>query len=705
METKKGFSIGKIVFWLVVVLIIGFGLFKIITNKTALQTQVIPTSLVSPTLPILAIKPPSSTALPAPTMPVLPVKEAGSPTAVPMSSRERLNPLDIPKYVDPLVIPHVMEPKARGGITEYEIAVRQFQQQILPAEFPATTVWGYGRLGDPLPGSGQPSTFNYPAFTVEAQTNERVRVTWVNQLVDDPNSANPHFLPHILPVDGTLPWANPGAQDMMVKMTDQKPYTGPIPIVAHVHGSHVASNSDGGPDAWFLPAASDIPAGFTLQGPKYQSVIPAPPGAAVFEYTNDQRATTLWYHDHTMGITRLNVQAGMAGFWLIRDDIEAALNLPGPAPMINDPVGTKYYEIPIAIQDRSFNTDGSFFYPDSRKHFDDYEGPYSPESPVPPIWNPEVFGDTMVVNGKTWPYLEVEPRLYRFRFLNGTNARFLILGFDKPLQFHQIGTEGGLLPDAPVVQDQLYMGPAERADVIVDFSKFKAGDEILLLNQGPDSPLGSLPVEASDLANNETTGQVMKFKVIQLTDQGNPGVIPAQLPSIARLTTTLPDRFLTLNETAYMPLDIPVQAQMGTLNQGGLNFEDPITENPMLNDTEIWSLINLTGDTHPVHLHMVMFQVLDRTKFDAEAFKEAQDAYLASDKKGGPPKPMDYVKGAPQPPEPWEMGWKDTVMASPEYITRIIATFDLPGLYVWHCHILEHEDMDMMRPFFVGPIP
>ena len=638
------------------------------------------------------------------TAPIEPSQEpTEKPTEVfldePKSAVERLDPLSIPKYVEPLVIPPVMQPIKQGEVTEYAIAVRQFQQQVLPTGLPATTVWGYGRLGDPLPGSGKASSFNYPAFTVEARTNEVVRVTWVNQLVDDPTSATPHFLPHLLPVDQTLHWANPGPQGIL----DPKPYIGPVPIVTHVHGSHVASHSDGGPDAWFMPAAKDIPAGYTLQGPTYDTVSEAPSGSAVFEYTNDQRAATLWYHDHALGITRLNVYAGMAGFWLLRDDVEDSLNLPGPAPRLSDPAGTKYYEIPLAIQDRAFNADGSLFYPDSREFFDGYKGPYLPDTLVPGIWNPEFFGDTIAVNGKTWPYLEVEPRLYRFRFLNGSNSRFLVLKFDQSLQFHQIGTEGGLLPDAPIVLDQLLMSPAERADVIVDFSSFKVGDEILLLNLGPDAPFGSLPIDPEELASPGTTGQVMQFRIVELTDQGNPGSIPTTLPSIDRLTTTIPDRVLTLNEMMYEPEDIPIEADLGTGSKGRLRFADPITENPMVGDTEIWSIVNLTADAHPIHLHLVMFQVVDRTPFDMEAYLEAQNEFLAEG--GEEPDPLDFTTGNPEPPNSWETGWKDTVIASPDYITRIIANFDLGGLYVWHCHILEHEDNEMMRPFYVGSMP
>jgi FtsP/CotA-like multicopper oxidase with cupredoxin domain len=703
----------------VFVALLGFAIFRL-TRPAAPSPEVTETSTEQVILPAEETET-VATSEPVPTMEMPTEQAVAQPTesdhdgmdmsgAAPLP-KTVLDPLSIPKYVTSLVIPPAMPSEGQSDwngegelATEYWIAARQFEQQVLPEGFPMTTVWGYGRYGDPLPGSGEPTTFNYPAFTVDVQSNDLVRVVWVNQLVDDPDSASPNFLPSLTPIDQTIHWASPMGMDPMEGHgADTTPYLGPIPLVPHVHGAHVPAISDGFPEAWFLPAAGNIPEGLATQGPYYDSVHEAPAGAAVFEYPNTQRAMTIWYHDHTLGITRNNVYAGLAGFWLIHDETEAALNLPGPYPKAGDTAGTAYYDIPIVIQDRTFSEDGSLWYPDSREYFDGYSGPYKPDTDVAPIWNPEFFGNTILVNGNTWPYLEVEPRLYRLRFLNGANSRFMLLQFDQQLAFNMIGNEGGFLPGQPLVLDQLLLAPAERADVIVDFSQFQPGDEITLLNLGPDSPFGTLPVDPADQANPETTGQVMQFRVVELTDQGNPGEIPAELPAVDPLTTTLPARDLTLNEEMNVEADVPIEALLGTAAEGALEWSAEITETPTVGDTEIWRIINLTADAHPIHLHLVHFQVLDRTPFDKDEYMEAQDEYLEEGGIGEPPDPYDFATGDPIPAEAWEAGWKETVIASPDMITRIIANFDMEGLYVWHCHILEHEDNEMMRPFQVLP--
>ncbi len=628
-----------------------------------------------------------------------------------------LDPTTIPKYVQPLVIPPAMPrtttlPGGMGNkrISYYEIAVRQFEQQILPGTLPMTTVWSYGSILDP-------GSFNYPAFTIEARWEAPVRVKWINDLKDPVTG---QFLPHLLPIDQTLHWANPpgggAGRDMRpMFMSTPGPYTGPVPIVTHLHGGHSTQESDGFPEAWYLPDASNVPFAFATAGRFYDENKARfeaawgqvwEPGTAVFQYQNDQNATTLWYHDHTLGMTRANVYAGPAGFYLLRggpSDLPSGV-LPGPAPALGDPPGVAYYEIPIAIQDRSFNADGSLFYPSSREFFDGFAGPYYPgtkkfPSDISPIWNPEFFGNTMVVNGRTWPYLDVEQHRYRFRFLDGSNSRFLILTTDYGLPFWQIGSDGGFL-DTPVQLDRLLLGPAERADVIVDFTDVPIGTIITLVNIGPDEPFGGgEPVFDFPLSDPDTTGQVMQFRVVASTsvDTSTP---PSQLvlPFIAPLPAATHTRQVSLNEldSALVCLDAngapvpcespkatdpfgPLMALLGTVNPDGsgnpIAWDGPITENPALNSTEIWELFNFTEDAHPIHIHDVQFEIVDRQPFG----------------------------GAARPPEIWETGQKDTVIAFPGEITRVKATYDQAGLFVWHCHILEHEDNEMMRPYRIGP--
>jgi spore coat protein A, manganese oxidase len=612
-----------------------------------------------------------------------------------------LDPRSIPKYVVPLVVPPVMPPLTgprNHAIDRYAIAVRQFRQQILPPSLPTTTVWGYG-------SASHRGSFNYPAFTIEARVDRPVRVKWINDLVD----RHGRYLPHLLPVDPTLHWANPpggihGRDSRPAFRSTPGPYRGPVPIVTHLHGSHSTEESDGFAEAWYLPHASNIPAGYAQVGSFYEEFRAKfqarwhqgwPPGTAVFQYQNDQRATTMWFHDHTLGMTRLNVYAGPAGFYLLRGgpaDLAEGV-LPGPAPRLGDHPGTRYYEIPLAIQDRSFNRDGSLFYPPSRRFFDDFAGPYIPRSDISPIFNPEFFGNTMVVNGRTWPQLAVEPRRYRLRLLNGCNSRFLILKLvthpharrpaKAALPFWQIGSDGGFLP-RPVQLDQLLMGLAERADVIVDFTGLPVGTELYLINEGPDEPFGGgEPEEEFEAADPATTGQVMKLTVVPLASPDT-SVPPDQLrlPTFRPLPPATKRRRVSLNEEDSAVLEGvgPRAALLGTLDARGrpvhLGWDDPITEHPALGATEIWELHNFTADAHPIHIHEVQFQVMNRQPF--------QDAPA-------------------RPPERWETGFKDTVIAYPGEITRVKATFDLPGLYVWHCHIVEHEDNEMMRPYRVGP--
>ena len=415
-------------------------------------------------------------------------------------------------------------------------------------------------------------------------------------------------------------------------------------------------------------------------------------------------------------MTRLNVYAGPAGFFIVRggpDGDRAVLDsrfgttavLPGPAPADGDkfPPNKTYYEIPIAIQDRSFNTDGSLFYPDTREFFDGIVGPFIPEGEehggFSPIWNPEFFGNMIMVNGNTWPFQTVEQRRYRFRFLNGCQSRFLYLDFSQipGVEVWQIGNEGGFLA-APVNitadhGNQLLMGLAERADVIVDFTNVPLGRHILA-NVGPDEPFGGgEPDEDFDAADPESTGQIMAFEVVPAVapDPTTPPMF-MQLPAIAPLPAPARTRRLALIEMMSMYHDGPAEAVLGQVDADGMPvhqmWSEPVSENPSAGDTEMWEFYNFTADAHPMHVHEVVFEVVNRQALESDDGETVPPARLVGD---------------PRPPEAWENGLKDTVIAYPGEVTRIKAKFGVPGQFVWHCHIVEHEDNEMMRPYRIGP--
>jgi spore coat protein A len=654
----------------------------------------------------------------------------------------RLAVADIPKYRTPLMIPPVMP--AAGSIAEssgkvvdyYEISLRQFKQQILPAELPPTTVWGYGAVKS-ASKTGL-LIHNAPSLTIEAMWNRPTRVKWINELRANPSDPNSEFLPHLLPVDPTLHWANPpgGTMDRDMRPTFSSTpgrYTGPVPMVTHVHGSvDVGDESDGYAEAWFLPAAGNIPADYAKVGAWYEFFANkgadkkylAPgttawePGTSVFQYPNSHRASTMWYHDHTLGITRVNVYAGPAGFFIIRGGpagdatvLDSRTNmsavLPSPAPKENDPFPPTetYYEIPIEIQDRAFNADGSLFYPNTRAIFDSVAGPYIPHTDIAPIWNPEFFGNCMVVNGNTWPFLNVEQRRYRSRFLNGCSARFLILDFSAipGVEVWMIGNEGGFLAAAVnmtvVNGNKILMSPAERADVIVDFTNVPRGSYVLG-NVGPDAPFAGLPINPAEVADPSSTGEVMQFRVgpALAPDPTTPPQFLVLPPIPPFQTESITRRVALLEERSKFFAEAPAELILGTIagdpNTGtgtwaSLTWMDSVTESPAVGATEVWEFYNATVDAHPMHIHEVLFEVANR------------QAIFVDEKSGT----VQVVPGsAPQPREPWENGYKDTVIAYPGQVTRVRAVFNTPGQYVWHCHIVEHEDNEMMRPYRVGPV-
>ena len=502
--------------------------------------------------------------------------------SAPAMTRPVLDPSSLAQFVDPLPLPRVLQSNqlrpSPGNPTVkvpyYRLAMRQFESKV-HRDMKPTRFWGFESS---LPGP-----------TIESQSGKGILVEWANEL---PAS-------HFLPIDHNLHGAG-----------SDKPE---VRTVVHMHGAKTLPDSDGYPEDWYVPGKS-----------------------AVYYYPNEQDAALLWYHDHALGINRLNVFAGLFGLFIVRDTAEDALNLPRGK-----------YEVPLVLCDRFFDQDSQLYYPVSQY------------AKFP--WVPEVFGNAILANGKLRPYLEVEPRKYRFRVLNAANARFFHLTFSNGRTFHQIGTDQGLLP-APVMLKQLTLAPAERADLVVDFSDHP-GEEFVL--------------------TNDSFSPVMQVRVARgkSTDTSS---LPSSLRPVPKIgeSDAVKTRSLMLAEIDDL------RGDPATMLLNNAHWKDPITETPALNSVEIWNLMNVTDDAHPIHLHLVRFQILDRRRFDAFAYQN----------EGGT---LTY-RGAPVPPEANETGWKDTVRADPGMVTRIIIPFQgYAGRYVWHCHVLEHEDNEMMRPYEV----
>jgi spore coat protein A len=489
-----------------------------------------------------------------------------------------LCPVNLTPWLDALPLPAVATPVTGtpGGETT----------QQLHSQLPDTVVWGYDD------GTGP----TYPGPTIEASSNEHVTVNWINDLRDV--GTGELRTDHYLDVDTACIH---GAVDLPKS-------------VVHLHGGHVEARFDGYPEDTFLPGQMDT-----------------------YEYPNGQQAGTLWYHDHALGITRLNVYMGLAGLYTLRDAVETGLNLPAGE-----------FEVPLAIQDRYFEPDGTLYYPSE--------------------WQDHFFGDKALVNGKVWPYLNVTAGKYRFRLLNGSTSRTYTLALSSPgggLDFTVIGNEGGLL-EAPVPGvSTLTMGPGERYEVVVDFEGLTPGDEVLMENSAP-APFPNGTVDLTD---------IIQFRVVAgaaHTDPLPPGLRPVDPIDPAQAVI---ERDFLLEKAA----NDGCGRQNWLIN--GLGWDD-ITEYPVLDTVEIWRFINDSGSVHPMHMHLVFFQIIERQAFTVGG--------------GGEIIPV----GDPIPPEAWEAGWKDTAMVYPGEMLRVIARFeDYPGRFAYHCHILEHEDHEMMRQF------
>jgi spore coat protein A len=569
-----------------------------------------------------------------------------------------LDPMSQPRFVNPL--PNPLAPSsiyrptgvdAATGLPLFDIHVRQIRHDAGLVD-PASgrrlshTAWAYGTASQPA---------KYPGYTFNLRQGQAVKVRYANQLQGV-------MYPPDVPVDQTLHWADPQNSGNR----PNAPYTGPVPLVAHQHGGDTEFMSDGLPDAWATP-------GDAVTGRLFN---------ALYTYDNRQEATQLWYHDHTVGVTRLNVYMGLAGHYFIRDSNEDMLQLP------------KYpYEVPLMIQDRTFLANGELFYA--------AQDPAAPDLPVP-THLPENFGDTILVNGVAWPVLEVEPRKYRFRVLNGSDSRVYDMRLSIDVPCMQIGSDLGLL-NAPVPLSVLSLAPGERADIVIDFARVSG--KTIVVNNGANAPYPS-----GDPTDPATAGQVMAFRV-SLPLSGVPdrplpaNLRPASGPVPVPAAPVRTRKILLFEGTDSLgrlqTMAGIVDASRPNLN-GTLVFEDPITENPQVGDTEVWEFYNTTADAHPLHMHLVDFRILNRQKFTGTITPKTN-----SDGSEGGVLDERSVKllGKVRKPAPEEAGKKDTAKMFPGEVTRVIAKFTRPGEYLYHCHILSHEDHEMMRPYFVGRIP
>ncbi|MGA2109808.1 MAG: multicopper oxidase domain-containing protein, partial [Syntrophorhabdales bacterium] len=563
---------------------------------------------------------------------------------------------DLSRFVDALPIIPAMP--NTGAAYHYKVALRQFTQRV-HRDLPPTPVWGFA-----VPGF----TPSWPGPTIEAVMNMPTRVRWINDL------PSTHLLASA--VDHTIHGAEREFPD--------------VRAVIHLHGGATEAESDGYPEDWYSPTGVRMN-GST--GPNYVD----------YTYHNGQLPTALWYHDHALGITRLGIFAGLVGLYLIRDASdtggpptrepdrarpgENSMGLPGPAPGHGGP---PYHEIPLVIQDRSFNSDGTLAHP-----------AIGVNPKVHPQWVQDYFGDVICVNGKAWPHLEVEPRRYRFRLLNGCNSRVLDLKVDPPQALWQIGSDGGFLPHV-VSRPTLLLAPAERADVVLDFTGM-SGATLTLLNLAPS------PFVDGEPPDPQTTGQVMQFRVLPNCRDVDRSMPPESiaLPACADLRSLVTPEMLSNPRRAYLNV---IQGKAGprVLTLSDTGWMDPVTEKPRIGSIEVWEIMNLANDLHPIHLHLTQFQLLNRQLFDVSAYKKG---VAHSSARSAIPDPAPYLKGKPtmQPPE--EAGWKDTIVHPAGAVTRFVTRwapqaaplrgpgsptpganlypFDpTRGKYVWHCHNL-----------------
>jgi len=511
------------------------------------------------------------------------------------------------RFIDPLPVPRRIAPVRSGKDgEEYVIRLREFSRR-LHSQLPPARLWGF---------EGE-----YPGPTFDVERGRPIVTEWHNELPTR----------HLFAVDPHIHGAMPPSPA--------------VRTVTHLHGASTPSFSDGLPENWITPGQS-----------------------VRYIYPNSQQSATLWYHDHALGITRLNVYAGLSGFYLIRDAQERALHLPSGD-----------YEIPLVVQDRTVNKQGQLIYAPA---FED-------GIPLPPgVWGSEFFGEFPVVNGTISPYLEVEPRLYRMRVLNACNSRFVRLFLnlaqsptDVPnlVKIHQIGTDGGLMP-APVTMEKLLLGPAERADLIVDFSGL-AGKTVTLDNDA----VAPFPGWSMMTVPRTLLPEFMQFRVTRpLRGAKTVFVMPPVRPA-----SSLAEGASVRVRDFYLSEKFDGKGRSLGMHINNKGYDDPVTETVRLGAVEKWRFINITDDTHPMHLHLVQFQILERQGYDIPAMQAKGELRLV---------------GMKRAPEPNEVGRKDTALVYPGEVLTILVHFTgYTGRYVYHCHMVEHEDNDMMRPYEVVP--
>ena len=527
-----------------------------------------------------------------------------------------------------------------------------------------TPVFGYGPSA---------ATATYPGRTFQVQRDSPIAVTWVNGLPSK----------HVVNIDPTL--LDMGMDGMGITYDPAtNEIGGGIPIVTHLHGGHTDAVFDGTPMQWWN-------AGGAMGEDHIDTQIDNPTQPPnTFTYRNDQQSATLWYHDHAMGVTRLNAYAGMAGFYIIRDNYDTGL--------ANNPLGLPSgpYEMGLAVQDKQFLSDGRMWYAAEAQTWD---GVSNVASTLP-----EQFGDTIVINGKAWPKMTVEARRYRFRMVNASDSRFYTMTLTNPLKsltasaapIWEIGTDDGLLNSATKMAT-LIIAPGERVDFIVDFTKFKPGTRLVLSNNAPE------PYPDGDDVAAGMTDRMMAFDVVPVTNVDTstpPSLLTNLRPGslIAAPTVVAPTRSLTLYETTDAAGRIT--PLLGT-PASSAEFMDPITENIALGSTEVWQIFNTTADTHPIHLHQTSFQLLTRQTFSTKLVN------LGVSDTGVTKWAMGRTRFASAPVLAGgnEIAWKDTIQINPGEVITLRAKFDLPGRYVTHCHILSHEEHDMMRYMQIGDDP